>query len=135
MTWTGGESGPKVRICLELIKMRLFCFLVALAGASAAAELAFVGGSSLGVARRAQTCAVAGVQMRGPKASTKTKGAKSRSSVTKRMKVTAGGKILRRRANKQHLLFNKKHKNKKHAGKIGQVSDAMVKTYLKILAN
>lgn len=111
------------------------CVLGALAGASAAAELAFVGGNSLMVARRPQACTVAGVEMRGPKPTNKMKGAKVRSSVAKRMKVTAGGKILRRRAMKQHLLFNKKHKNKKHAGKIGQVSPAMIKTYLQIMAN
>ncbi|KAG8467422.1 hypothetical protein KFE25_000738 [Diacronema lutheri] len=107
---------------------------LAVAGASATAELAFIGGGALSMARRPESCAVSAVQMRGPKPSTKLKGAKVRSSVAKRFKMTAGGKILRRRANKQHLLFNKKHKNKKHAGKIGQVSSAMIKTYTQILS-
>ncbi|KAJ1639357.1 hypothetical protein T492DRAFT_856870 [Pavlovales sp. CCMP2436] len=112
-----------------MLRLLLVC-LAALAGASASADYAFVSGAGL-VARRAQTSTVAGVAMGGP--NNKKKGAKVRSAVSKRFKVTAGGKILRRRANKQHLLFNKKHKNKKHAGKIAQVSPAMIKTYHQIL--
>jgi large subunit ribosomal protein L35 len=111
-------------------------FLALLALAFAPAALAFApgalgGASAVSMSRRPQS--VAGVEMRAPKASTKTKGAKVRSAAAKRMKVTAGGKILRRRAMKQHLLTNKSHKNKKHAGKIGKVSDAMIKNYHQIL--
>jgi len=113
--------------------LRYVCMIaLALAGASASADLAFVGGArSLGVMRRPAASAI--VEMRGPKPSTKMKGAKIRSAVAKRMKVTAGGKILRRRANKQHLLSAKTHSNKKHAGKIGQVDKAMHKNYMLIL--
>lgn len=109
-------------------------FMCAVAVASAAVEPAFVSPSAVvGSRRPARTCGVENVIMRGAVKSTKLKGAKIRSAVAKRMKVTAGGKILRRRANKQHLLTNKAHKNKKHASKIGQVSDAMIKTYIQIL--
>mmetsp|Transcript_25721 Transcript_25721/g.66528 ORF Transcript_25721/g.66528 Transcript_25721/m.66528 type:complete len:121 (+) Transcript_25721:54-416(+) len=118
---------------MRLLLSLLLAGLAACVSASSA-DVAFVAPRAVGLVQRTPACsAVAGVEMRGAVKSTKLKGAKIRSAVAKRMKVTAGGKILRRRANKQHLLSNKPHKNKKHAAKIGQVSDAMVKNYLQIL--
>lgn len=117
--------------------MRLLSLLLAAFAAcasAASADVAFVAPRAVGLVQRSPACStVAGVEMRGAVKSTKLKGAKVRSAVAKRMKVTAGGKILRRKANKQHLLSSKPHKNKKAASKIGKVSDAMLKNYLQIL--
>ena len=47
--------------------------------------------------------------------------AKTRKSVSKRFKITASGKILRRKKGKRHLLQNKNRKRKRNLGKVALV--------------
>lgn len=47
--------------------------------------------------------------------------AKTRKSVSKRFKITASGKILRRQKGKRHLLQNKNRKRKRNLGKVALV--------------
>jgi large subunit ribosomal protein L35 len=49
------------------------------------------------------------------------KGIKTRKSVVKRFKITAGGKILRARAGKRHLLQNKTSKRRRSMRKMALV--------------
>lgn len=48
--------------------------------------------------------------------------AKTRKSFTKRFKVTGTGKVMRRSANRRHLLRNKSAKQKRRSGQDQQVS-------------
>lgn len=45
------------------------------------------------------------------------RGIKTRKAVAKRFKITATGKVLRRRAGRRHLLQNKKPKRRRSLGK------------------
>lgn len=49
--------------------------------------------------------------------------AKTRKSVSKRFKITASGKILRRKKGKRHLLQNKNRKRKRNLGKVALVHE------------
>jgi large subunit ribosomal protein L35 len=49
------------------------------------------------------------------------KGIKTRKSVAKRFKITAGGKVLRRGAGRRHLLQSKSPKRRRALGKAVQV--------------
>jgi large subunit ribosomal protein L35 len=48
---------------------------------------------------------------------------KTRKSVAKRFKITAGGKILRSRSSRRHLLSTKSAKRKRRLGKIARVHE------------
>jgi large subunit ribosomal protein L35 len=58
--------------------------------------------------------------------------AKTRKSVSKRFKVTATGKVLRRKQGKRHILQNKNRKRKRNLGKVALVAEVDKKA---ILAN
>jgi large subunit ribosomal protein L35 len=58
--------------------------------------------------------------------------AKTRKSVAKRFKVTATGKVLRRKQGKRHILQNKNRKRKRNLGKVALVAEVDKKA---ILAN
>ena len=49
---------------------------------------------------------------------------KTNSSAKKRFKVTATGKVKRKKAYKRHILTKKSHNRKKQLGKPGYVSEA-----------
>ncbi|MCB1226619.1 MAG: 50S ribosomal protein L35 [Verrucomicrobiales bacterium] len=49
--------------------------------------------------------------------------AKTRKSVAKRFKMTATGKVLRRKKGKRHLLQNKNRKRKRNLGKVAVVAE------------
>ena len=49
--------------------------------------------------------------------------AKTRKSVSKRFKLTATGKVLRRKKGKRHLLQNKSRKRKRNLGKVAVVAE------------
>jgi len=48
--------------------------------------------------------------------------AKTRKAVSKRFKMTATGKLLRRKKGKRHLLQNKNRKRKRNLGKVALVA-------------
>jgi large subunit ribosomal protein L35 len=49
--------------------------------------------------------------------------AKTRKAVSKRFKLTATGKLLRRKKGKRHLLQNKNRKRKRNLGKVALVAE------------
>ncbi len=49
--------------------------------------------------------------------------AKTRKSVSKRFKLTASGKLLRRKQGKRHILQNKNRKRKRNLGKAALVAE------------
>jgi large subunit ribosomal protein L35 len=49
--------------------------------------------------------------------------AKTRKAVSKRFKVTATGKVLRRKQGKRHILQNKNRKRKRNLGKVALVAE------------
>ena len=51
---------------------------------------------------------------------------KTKKSASKRFKVTATGKILRRKPGLRHLASSKSSKRKRKLGKVGQVHETMV---------
>ncbi|MEK0451036.1 MAG: hypothetical protein RL088_3304 [Verrucomicrobiota bacterium] len=51
---------------------------------------------------------------------------KTKKSVARRFKVTATGKILRRKPGLRHLASSKSSKRKRKLGKTGQVHETMV---------
>jgi large subunit ribosomal protein L35 len=51
---------------------------------------------------------------------------KTKKSVAKRFKITATGKILRRKPGLRHLASSKSSKRKRRLGKAGQVHPTMV---------
>lgn len=51
---------------------------------------------------------------------------KTKKAVAKRFKVTAGGKVLRRKPGLRHLASTKNAKRKRNLGKVGQVHETMV---------
>jgi len=52
--------------------------------------------------------------------------AKTRKAVSKRFKLTATGKLLRRKKGKRHLLQNKNRKRKRNLGKVALVAEVDV---------
>ena len=48
--------------------------------------------------------------------------AKTRKAVAKRFKITASGKVLRRKKGKRHLLQSKNRKRKRNLGKVALVA-------------
>ncbi len=54
---------------------------------------------------------------------------KTRKAVASRFKVTATGKLLRRRPGKRHILTKKTSKRKRQLGKPALVSDGQLKMY------
>ena len=52
------------------------------------------------------------------------KGIRTKKSVAKRFKITASGKVLRRRAGRRHLLQTKKPKRRRALGKAAVLTDA-----------
>jgi large subunit ribosomal protein L35 len=58
---------------------------------------------------------------------------KSNRSAVKRFKVTSTGKLLRHYAGKAHLLRRKRPQHLQRLRKIGQVNDAELLTYQKLL--
>ncbi len=53
--------------------------------------------------------------------------AKTRKAYAKRFKVTATGKVLRRKQGKRHILQNKSRKRKRNLGKVALVAEVDVK--------
>src|SRR6187399_1413447 len=53
--------------------------------------------------------------------------AKTRKAVSKRFKITATGKVLRRKQGKRHILQNKNRKRKRNLGKVALVAQVDVK--------
>jgi len=53
--------------------------------------------------------------------------AKTRKAYAKRFKITATGKVLRRKQGKRHILQNKSRKRKRNLGKVALVADVDVK--------
>ena len=51
---------------------------------------------------------------------------KTKKAVAKRIKVTASGKLLRRKPGLRHLASSKSSKRKRKLGKVGQVHETMV---------
>ena len=51
---------------------------------------------------------------------------KTKKSVSKRFKITATGKLLRRKPGLRHLASSKSSKRKRKLGKVGQVHETMV---------
>ena len=49
--------------------------------------------------------------------------AKTRKAVSKRFKITATGKVLRRKQGKRHILQNKNRKRKRNLGKVALVHE------------
>ena len=49
--------------------------------------------------------------------------AKTRKAVSKRFKITATGKVLRRKQGKRHILVNKNRKRKRNLGKVALVHE------------
>jgi len=58
---------------------------------------------------------------------------KSSRSAVKRFKVTSTGKLLRHFAGKAHLLRKKRPQHKAHLRRVGQVNEAELLTYQKLL--
>ena len=50
---------------------------------------------------------------------------KTKKSASKRFKITATGKILRRKPGLRHLASSKSSKRKRRLGKVGQVHETM----------
>ena len=57
------------------------------------------------------------------KAKGKTVKIKTKRGAAKRFKVSANGKVLRRKAYKRHILTKKSNKRKRNLGQVGLVSD------------
>jgi large subunit ribosomal protein L35 len=53
--------------------------------------------------------------------------AKTRKAVSKRFKITATGKVLRRKQGKRHILQNKNRKRKRNLGKVALVAEVDAK--------
>ena len=53
--------------------------------------------------------------------------AKTRKAYAKRFKITATGKVLRRKQGKRHILQNKNRKRKRNLGKVALVAEVDVK--------
>ena len=53
--------------------------------------------------------------------------AKTRKAVSKRFKITATGKVLRRKQGKRHILQNKSRKRKRNLGKVALVAEVDAK--------
>lgn len=53
--------------------------------------------------------------------------AKTRKAYAKRFKITATGKVLRRKQGKRHILQNKSRKRKRNLGKVALVAEVDVK--------
>jgi large subunit ribosomal protein L35 len=51
---------------------------------------------------------------------------KTKKAVAKRFKLTASGKLLRRKPGLRHLASSKSAKRKRKLGKVGQVHETMV---------
>ena len=51
---------------------------------------------------------------------------KTKKSVSKRIKITATGKLLRRKPGLRHLASSKSSKQKRKLGKVGQVHETMI---------
>jgi large subunit ribosomal protein L35 len=51
---------------------------------------------------------------------------KTKKSASKRLKITATGKILRRKPGLRHLASSKSSKRKRQLGKVAQVHETMV---------
>ena len=51
---------------------------------------------------------------------------KTKKSVSKRIKITATGKLLRRKPGLRHLASSKSSKRKRKLGKVGQVHKTMI---------
>ena len=51
---------------------------------------------------------------------------KTKKSVSKRIKITATGKLLRRKPGLRHLASSKSSKRKRKLGKVGQVHETMI---------
>jgi large subunit ribosomal protein L35 len=58
---------------------------------------------------------------------------KTKKSASKRLKITATGKILRRKPGLRHLASSKSSKRKRKLGKVGQVHETMVKRMMACL--
>ncbi len=58
---------------------------------------------------------------------------KTKKSVSKRFKITATGKIMRRKPGLRHLASSKSSKRKRKLGKPGQVHETMVKRVMACL--
>ena len=58
---------------------------------------------------------------------------KTKKSVAKRFKVTATGKILRRKPGLRHLASSKSSKRKRHLGKVAQVHKTMIAKVMECL--
>ena len=58
---------------------------------------------------------------------------KTKKSASKRLKITATGKIMRRKPGLRHLASSKSSKRKRKLGKDGQVHETMVKRMMACL--
>ena len=58
---------------------------------------------------------------------------KTKKAAAKRFKVTATGKILRRKPGLRHLASSKSSKRKRKLGKVGQVHETMVDRVMECL--
>jgi large subunit ribosomal protein L35 len=58
---------------------------------------------------------------------------KTHKAISKRVKVTGTGKMLRRKQGKRHLLINKNRKRKRNLGKAALVSEADLPRFRKNL--
>jgi large subunit ribosomal protein L35 len=58
---------------------------------------------------------------------------KTKKAVAKRIKVTATGKLLRRKPGLRHLASSKNAKRKRNLGKVGQVHKTMVARVMECL--
>jgi large subunit ribosomal protein L35 len=58
---------------------------------------------------------------------------KTKKSAAKRLKITATGKIMRRKAGLRHLALGKSSKRKRNLGKAGQVHETMVARMMECL--
>ena len=58
---------------------------------------------------------------------------KSNSGAKKRFKVSANGKLMRKKAGKRHILTKKRSKRKRKLGQVTQVDDTQKKNVQKML--
>jgi large subunit ribosomal protein L35 len=58
---------------------------------------------------------------------------KSNRSAAKRFKITKGGKVLRRKAFKRHLLTSKSRKTKRHLRRAGVLEPGDAKRIIRLL--
>jgi large subunit ribosomal protein L35 len=58
---------------------------------------------------------------------------KSHKGIKKRMKLTGGGKILRKRANAGHLMSGKSGQRRRRLRRAGLVHETQVKTYTRLI--